>query len=90
MAQRLARMVWDHEVGGSNPLTPTLKLNLLHLAAVVPARKFVSLFTRDSVQNKNGFQLFPDDFSATIRDCCRCDVNCYSFSSWFRGHYRRS
>ena len=24
MAQRLARMVWDHEVGGSNPLTPTM------------------------------------------------------------------
>ena len=23
VAQRLARMVWDHEVGGSNPLTPT-------------------------------------------------------------------
>ena len=23
MAQWLARMVWDHEVGGSNPLTPT-------------------------------------------------------------------
>ena len=24
VAQRLARMVWDHEVGGSNPLTPRL------------------------------------------------------------------
>ncbi len=24
MAQWLARMVWDHEVGGSNPLTPTI------------------------------------------------------------------
>ncbi len=24
VAQRLARMVWDHEVGGSNPLTPTM------------------------------------------------------------------
>ena len=23
VAQRLARMVWDHEAGGSNPLTPT-------------------------------------------------------------------
>jgi hypothetical protein len=24
VAQRLARMVWDHEAGGSNPLTPTM------------------------------------------------------------------
>ena len=24
VAQRVARMVWDHEVGGSNPLTPTI------------------------------------------------------------------
>jgi hypothetical protein len=24
VAQRLARMVWDHEAGGSNPLTPTI------------------------------------------------------------------
>ncbi len=24
VAQWLARMVWDHEVGGSNPLTPTI------------------------------------------------------------------
>jgi hypothetical protein len=24
VAQWLARMVWDHEVGGSNPLTPTM------------------------------------------------------------------
>ena len=24
MAQRLARMVWDHEVAGSNPATPTI------------------------------------------------------------------
>ena len=24
VAQGLARMVWDHEVGGSNPLTPTI------------------------------------------------------------------
>jgi hypothetical protein len=26
VAQRLARMVWDHEVGGSNPLTPTIDI----------------------------------------------------------------
>ena len=28
VAQRLARMVWDHEVGGSNPLTPTIDRGL--------------------------------------------------------------
>ena len=31
VAQRIARMVWDHEVGGSNPLTPTTKLNRVPL-----------------------------------------------------------
>jgi len=31
-------MVWDHEVGGSNLLTPTMKLKSPHLAAVVPCR----------------------------------------------------
>jgi hypothetical protein len=30
VAQRLARMVWDHEVGGSNPLTPTTDIEPLH------------------------------------------------------------
>ncbi len=28
MAQLVARMVWDHEVGGSSPLTPTISLAL--------------------------------------------------------------
>jgi hypothetical protein len=27
VAQWLARMVWDHEVGGSNPLTPTIRFD---------------------------------------------------------------
>ena len=31
VAQRLARMVWDHEVGGSNPLTPTIESTKLEV-----------------------------------------------------------
>ena len=40
VAQRLARMVWDHEVGGSNPLTPTI---IIHFLFYISPRK--GLFT---------------------------------------------
>jgi len=38
VAQRLARMVWDHEVGGSNPLTPTIILDSPYPAKTLTGR----------------------------------------------------
>jgi hypothetical protein len=67
VAQRLARMVWDHEVGGSNPLTPTLKPNFLHLATVVRAGVFDLLSSSDSVPSNSGSRSFSSDFSAAPR-----------------------
>gem|GEM_PF-5172096 len=42
VAQRLARMVWDHEVGGSNPLTPTMTITscALGVTAIFACHEF--------------------------------------------------
>ncbi len=50
----LARMVWDHEVGGSNPPTPT-NLNIANFAGSLFARSPRSRLPVRSRKAKEGF-----------------------------------